>query len=145
MELSYNGKAHGTPNPLQKKHRNQWWWDIQWYTIDYTPVSSYNGDELQKSPHLISQVAEAVDETDMQVSINGSTPKSSILVGFSFTNHPFWDTPISGKRPHVQPCSAKDGWHLPGCVPGGLSPAERCWKTQGAWDVDVVSFTKIDR
>ena len=28
--------------------------------------------------------------------IVGFTPKSSILIGFSTINHPFWDTPIFG-------------------------------------------------
>ena len=27
---------------------------------------------------------------------NGGTPKSSILIGFSIINHPFWSTPIFG-------------------------------------------------
>ena len=31
-------------------------------------------------------------EAQMGVSINGGTPKSSIFVGFSLINHPFWDT-----------------------------------------------------
>ena len=30
------------------------------------------------------------------VSENGGTPKSSILIGFSIINHPFWGTPIFG-------------------------------------------------
>ena len=30
------------------------------------------------------------------VSKNRGTPKSSILIGFSIINHPFWGTPISG-------------------------------------------------
>ena len=30
----------------------------------------------------------------MDVSKNSGTPKSSILVGFSIINHPFWGTPI---------------------------------------------------
>ena len=30
------------------------------------------------------------------VSLNGSTPKSSILIGFSIINHPFWGTSIFG-------------------------------------------------
>ena len=33
---------------------------------------------------------------DMGVSKNNGTPKSSILIGFSIINHPFWDTPIFG-------------------------------------------------
>ena len=32
----------------------------------------------------------------MGVSKNSGTPKSSILIGFSIINHPFWDTPIFG-------------------------------------------------
>jgi len=34
--------------------------------------------------------------SDNGVSKNRCTPKSSILVGFSITNHPFWGTPIFG-------------------------------------------------
>ena len=36
---------------------------------------------------------------DKGVSQNGGTPKSSILIGFSIINHPFWDTTILG-HPH---------------------------------------------
>ena len=32
----------------------------------------------------------------MDVSENRGTPKSSILIGFSIVNHPFWGTPIFG-------------------------------------------------
>ena len=32
----------------------------------------------------------------MDVSENSGTPKSSILIGFSSINHPFWGTPIFG-------------------------------------------------
>ena len=32
----------------------------------------------------------------MDVSENNGTPKSSILIGFSIINHPFWGTPIFG-------------------------------------------------
>ena len=33
---------------------------------------------------------------DTGVSENSGTPKSSILIGFSLKNHPFWGTPIFG-------------------------------------------------
>ena len=36
----------------------------------------------------------------MDVSENSGTPKSSILIGFSIINHPFWGTPIFGNTPH---------------------------------------------
>ena len=40
----------------------------------------------------------------MGVSENSGTPKSSILVGFSIINHPFWGTPIFGNS-HIDDCS----------------------------------------
>ena len=39
----------------------------------------------------------------MGVSLNGGTPKSSILIGISIINHPFWGTPILG-NPHIYSC-----------------------------------------
>ena len=36
----------------------------------------------------------------MGVSENNGTPKSSILIGFSIINHPFWGTSIFG-NPHI--------------------------------------------
>ena len=36
----------------------------------------------------------------MGVSLNGGTPKSSILIGVSIINHPFWGTTILG-NPHM--------------------------------------------
>ena len=42
---------------------------------------------------------------DMGVSKNSGTPKSSVVVGFSIINHPFWGTPIFGNThintPHI--------------------------------------------
>ena len=38
----------------------------------------------------------------MDVSKNSGTPKSSILIGFSIINHPFWVTPIFGNT-HIIP------------------------------------------
>ena len=37
----------------------------------------------------------------MDVSENSGTPKSSILIGFSIINHPFWGTPIFGNT-HIR-------------------------------------------
>ena len=34
----------------------------------------------------------------MDVSENGGIPKSSILIGISLINHPFWGTPIGNTR-----------------------------------------------
>ena len=33
---------------------------------------------------------------DVDVSENRGTPKSSIRIGFSIINHPFWGTPVFG-------------------------------------------------
>ena len=38
----------------------------------------------------------------MDVSKNRGTPKSSIFIGFSIINHPFWDTTIFGNT-HIFP------------------------------------------
>ena len=35
------------------------------------------------------------------VSLNGGTPRTSILIGFSVINHPFWGTPIFGNT-HIE-------------------------------------------
>ena len=37
----------------------------------------------------------------VDVSKNSGTPKSSILIGFSIVNHPFWGYPYFWKPPHV--------------------------------------------
>ena len=41
------------------------------------------------------------------VSENSGTPKSSILIGFSIINHPFWGTPIFGNT-HVKKKGRRD-------------------------------------
>ena len=40
----------------------------------------------------------------MGVSENNGTPKSSILIGFSIINHPFWGTPIFGNTHIATQC-----------------------------------------
>ena len=50
-------------------------------------------DEVQK--RAVAGVGNG-DVRDMGVSENSGTPKSSILIGFSIINHPFWGTPIFG-------------------------------------------------
>ena len=41
-----------------------------------------------------SQKSSELDCHHMEVSINGGTPKSSILMGFSLINQPFWGSPF---------------------------------------------------
>ena len=47
---------------------------------------------LQKSQRSLV----SIEMFDMDVSENSGTPKSSILIGFSMRNHPFWGIPIFG-------------------------------------------------
>ena len=42
------------------------------------------------------EVSGRVKQNYMSVSENSGTPKSSISIGFSIINHPFWGTPIFG-------------------------------------------------
>ena len=44
----------------------------------------------------------------MGVSKNRGTPKSSILIGFSIINHPFWGTPIFGNTHLIPPKTHKN-------------------------------------
>ena len=43
-----------------------------------------------------------IETLHMDVSENRGTPKSSILIGLSIINHPFWGTPIFWKHPHQE-------------------------------------------
>ena len=43
----------------------------------------------------------------MDVSENKITPKSSILIGFSIINHPFWGTPVFGNT-HIPTWNLKN-------------------------------------
>ena len=53
-----------------------------------------------KSSRLYTWAA-ASRAAHMEVSIHGGTPESSMLMGFSLINHPFWGTPIDG-NPHME-------------------------------------------
>ena len=43
-----------------------------------------------------------ISSNPLSVSENSGTPKSSILIGFSIINHPFWGTPIFWKHPPIE-------------------------------------------
>ena len=59
----------------------------------------------------------------MDVSKNRGTPKSSILIGFSLINHPFWGTTIFGNI-HISLLSLTSPWlGLPGFAPVSGFPA----------------------
>ena len=52
----------------------------------------------------------------MGASLNGGSPKSSIWIGFSIINHPYWGTTILG-NPHIKPCKSWD-FNLPTVTTG---------------------------
>ena len=56
--------------------------------------SSCWGAQTQTSSH--AEFPEVSWNRQTDVSENSGTPKSSISIGFSITNHPFWGTPIFG-------------------------------------------------
>ena len=57
----------------------------------------------------------------MGVSKNRGTPKSSILIGFSIINHPFWGTTIFGNTQMLNP----EAIFLAACG-SKCPPVERC-------------------
>ena len=60
-------------------------------------MSNLGDGVLQKLFHKTFSKAQQFKEIkvlQMDVSENNGTPKSSILIGFSIINHPFWGTPI---------------------------------------------------
>ena len=76
------------------------------------------------------------NDHDLGVSKNRGTPKSSILIGFSFVNHPFWGTTIFGSthfsnlsRIHQKFFSLRIILDLKSLVEAG-DPKEPCEKTE---------------
>ena len=52
-----------------------------------------------KKRHIIDTQQDVGQISTLGVSENSGTPKSSILIGFSIINHPFWGTPYFWKQP----------------------------------------------
>ena len=73
---------------------------------------------IPSSTHVGQKMVKQKDQVD--VSENSGTPKSSILIGFSIINHPFWGTLIFGNTHIFSPeapeldCSTPSGVHLQG-------------------------------
>ena len=62
---------------------------------------SGNADPGSRLWHMQRHGSDLYQISYMVFSKNSGTPKSSILIGFSFINHPFWGTPIFGNT-HMQ-------------------------------------------
>ena len=78
---------------------------------------------------------------NMQLSINGGTPKSSILIGLSLMNHPFWGTPIYGS-PHIKKCSAFMENRFLFQIPGRCPPYYGL-KTKEIWGLSCLAQTSL--
>ena len=75
-------------------------------TIIYRPCrQNYSGTMFVLTRFWPLQVESCLNRSHMGVSYNRGTPKSSMFMGFSFFNHPFWGTTILG-NPHMTPVIA---------------------------------------
>ena len=81
-------------------------------------------------------------DTPMGVSENSGTPKSSILIGFSIINHPFWGAPIFGNtpikkwvsyNPVIEP-SGKTSWDILRHVGSFVGGVRMCLTLRGEAD-----------
>ena len=122
----------------EKTHQNgEWVGDPkypQWFEVK--PLEGTRIDEAEAEARGVSQTGFslilAVKETlkHMGVSVNGGTPRSSILIGFSIMNHPFWGTPMFGNT-HIETLdflAQPDEWGFvksDGCI-WWLNPAPDC-------------------
>ncbi len=82
----------------------------------------------------------------MGVSKNNGTPKSSILIGFSIINHPFWGTPIFGNT-HILPFVSFQVSSYSIFVPTTFATTKTCVshsKSNGCWylQTKMVRFGK---
>ena len=66
--------------------------------INYTLVNEHGStmDRLKMYNYMYIYIY--INLYHMGVSENGGTPKSSMLIGFSIINHPFWGTTIFGNH-----------------------------------------------
>ena len=71
----------------------------------------------------------------MDVSENRGTPKSSILIGFSIINHPFWGTPIFGNThmSSVLQCLQEHNYILPRRSLSVVELSSKRWTTTSIW------------
>ena len=89
------------PIPPMKGTRNSYWNPLPFGPLYYEGLIRISMCKLQQED--IKRFPQIWRECKiwklMGVSENGGTPKSSILIGFSIINHPFWGTPIFWKPP----------------------------------------------
>ena len=81
---------------------------INIYTISRSKKWLLNGAEIQALLSLLTVISLYIY---MGVSKNRGTLKSSIFIGFSIINHPFWDTPIFGNIHMCIFTTARNFWY----------------------------------
>ena len=62
----------------------------------YAHPLTVDGSEIRLTPVEVGSLSHYFTKVVLDVSENSGTPKSSILIGFSIINHPFWGTPYFG-------------------------------------------------
>ena len=72
------------------------------------PWWCFLGIKLPSSPTKLDTLA----YSHMDVSKNSGTPKSSILIGFSILNHPFWGFPLIFGNTHINITQKSFRWTL---------------------------------
>ena len=75
----------------------------------------------------------------MGVSKNNGTPKSSILIGFSIINHPFWGTPIFGNT-HIVYCMYTGSVFQTVSIYNTIAAGAWCRTPSFGAEVDVMIF-----
>ena len=93
---------------------------INWWWLVHGPHVTYSKGDSKFS---------CVD-----VSENGGTPKSSILIGFSIINHPFWGYPYFWKHPCIQTLFLDAIIHCRDAAGIGCLDSQKSWLSQHTSD-----------
>ena len=102
-------ELHHHPSSASKKNELPWkkkqsQWHVASFKLRAPCIEQTFMRYLITTALSLQMVSKAIPDSDrcsnvlqyMDVSENSGTPKSSILIGFSIVNHPFWGTPIFG-------------------------------------------------
>ena len=68
----------------------------QFFSTLRLAVDHFSGQPVNLCLETMTELIELITGYYMDDSENSGTPKSSILIGFSIINHPFWGIPIFG-------------------------------------------------
>ena len=102
-----------TSSSLPLKIPNGWKMTLSFWDRDpsfQAPSISQLGHKIKTFRRgLLGRTVGMNPVSDMDVSENSGTPKSSILIGFSIVNHPFWGTTIYGNT-HMLPVETTKKW-----------------------------------